>query len=378
MLLAAVQEEEEEEEHVRLALKMSLEEDRLAKRRRVEDFSDADVALAMEASLQQEASRPGLLSLVEFVELWRRVEVQLSCTTTVIEKGSLVRNGNRSSSGQNQSKAQYGRLLFCASDEVLSLLEVSPKRSFVDIGHGIGNVCIQAALTRGCESAGIELVEHRNFVSSEFWRACLEDLSVNHFLESRGDCHLECGDLVKNIEWLATFDAAFVNNFNEVLGARACGRDNQVTPDDVVAYIFSKMKKKAKMLTLQRLNLGPDRDQVNEKRIKKGLAPRHDASFFTLETVTLKPTEPQGYQPDDGHSLDKNKECVVSWGTMDIEAYLYTRVTDVATFFCSHCTYDLPTAAFDAPGILRSTCIVCGLKANGLRSSSSSSRTTSR
>lgn len=33
---------------------------------------------------------------------------------------------------------------------------------FVDIGHGIGNLCLQAAYTLGCEARGIEVMDARN------------------------------------------------------------------------------------------------------------------------------------------------------------------------------------------------------------------------
>lgn len=36
---------------------------------------------------------------------------------------------------------------------------------FCDIGHGIGNLPIQAALTRGCESRGIEMVGDRHAIA---------------------------------------------------------------------------------------------------------------------------------------------------------------------------------------------------------------------
>ena len=39
---------------------------------------------------------------------------------------------------------------------------------FIDIGHGIGSVVMQAAFTRGCESRGIELMEPRHLVATQF------------------------------------------------------------------------------------------------------------------------------------------------------------------------------------------------------------------
>jgi hypothetical protein len=39
---------------------------------------------------------------------------------------------------------------------------------FCDIGHGIGNLPIQAAFTYGCESRGIEMVGGRHDIASSF------------------------------------------------------------------------------------------------------------------------------------------------------------------------------------------------------------------
>lgn len=36
---------------------------------------------------------------------------------------------------------------------------------FADIGSGLGNICIQLAMTTSCEARGIELVDDRHFAS---------------------------------------------------------------------------------------------------------------------------------------------------------------------------------------------------------------------
>ena len=45
---------------------------------------------------------------------------------------------------------------------------------FVDVGHGIGNLPIQAAFTRGCESRGIEMVGDRHDIAM-----CLDEFYQN-------------------------------------------------------------------------------------------------------------------------------------------------------------------------------------------------------
>ena len=44
------------------------------------------------------------------------------------------------------------------------------KRSdvFLDIGHGVGNTCLQAAYCIGCEARGIEIIKDRYQVSLDF------------------------------------------------------------------------------------------------------------------------------------------------------------------------------------------------------------------
>lgn len=44
-------------------------------------------------------------------------------------------------------------------------------QTFADLGHGVGNACLQASYTVGCKSKGIELIDARYFVSEAFHRA---------------------------------------------------------------------------------------------------------------------------------------------------------------------------------------------------------------
>jgi cyclopropane fatty-acyl-phospholipid synthase-like methyltransferase len=45
---------------------------------------------------------------------------------------------------------------------------------FLDVGHGIGNACLQAAFTVGCKAKGVELVEARYFASKAFHRSIVK------------------------------------------------------------------------------------------------------------------------------------------------------------------------------------------------------------
>lgn len=50
-------------------------------------------------------------------------------------------------------------------------MNLSKEHVFVDLGHGIGNACLQASYTIGCRSRGIELVDSRFYVSEAFHRS---------------------------------------------------------------------------------------------------------------------------------------------------------------------------------------------------------------
>ncbi|KAJ4304255.1 Nucleosomal histone H3-Lys79 methylase [Collariella sp. IMI 366227] len=84
---------------------------------------------------------------------------------------------------------------------------------FVDLGSGVGNVALQAALERGCESWGCEMMEHAcNLAGAqkkEFTARCrLWGLAP-------GAVHLERGDFRKNEKTLAALkraDVVLVNN----------------------------------------------------------------------------------------------------------------------------------------------------------------------
>lgn len=46
-------------------------------------------------------------------------------------------------------------------------MELKSTDVFIDIGHGIGSVVLQAAFTRGCDSRGIELKQKRNSLATK-------------------------------------------------------------------------------------------------------------------------------------------------------------------------------------------------------------------
>jgi Histone methylation protein DOT1 len=48
------------------------------------------------------------------------------------------------------------------------LLRLTRQDVFLDVGHGVGNFCLQAAYCTGCEARGIEVVRDRYNISLKF------------------------------------------------------------------------------------------------------------------------------------------------------------------------------------------------------------------
>ncbi|KAL1892017.1 Nucleosomal histone H3-Lys79 methylase [Ceratocystis pirilliformis] len=115
---------------------------------------------------------------------------------------------------ENGSDNVYGELLAPFITEILvEKLRMKSNQVFVDLGSGVGNVVIQAALEIGCESWGCEMMEN----------ACnLGDAQVREFKArcrlwglSAGRVRLERGDFRRNariLDALKRADVILVNN----------------------------------------------------------------------------------------------------------------------------------------------------------------------
>ncbi|GAO18280.1 uncharacterized protein UV8b_06248 [Ustilaginoidea virens] len=115
---------------------------------------------------------------------------------------------------ENGTDFVYGELLHPFISKLLvEQTKMTSDQVFVDLGSGVGNVCLQAALEIGCESWGCEMMEN----------ACnLAEAQIKEF-EARcmlwgirpGRVHLERGDFRKNLvihEALKRADVVLVNN----------------------------------------------------------------------------------------------------------------------------------------------------------------------
>ncbi|GJN78170.1 nucleosomal histone H3-Lys79 methylase [Purpureocillium lilacinum] len=115
---------------------------------------------------------------------------------------------------ENGTDYVYGELLHPFISKLLvEQTKMTSDQVFVDLGSGVGNVCLQAALEIGCESWGCEMMEN----------ACnLADAQVKEFISRcilwgvrPGKVHLERGDFRKNAvihDALKRADVVLVNN----------------------------------------------------------------------------------------------------------------------------------------------------------------------
>ena len=301
-----------------------------------DDNDSVDLA-AIEKALTQ------LYHVDEFTIMWEHAEIEFGHTTEDIEDGKLVRQANSKINNEDsfgQETAQYGRLLITAAEMVLrDFLEVQKSDIFVDLGHGIGNVALQASYMFGCESRGIEVVNERNLLARIFQSNLEEQRHVQKDRDGRvapvGKVEFKHGRLEDpdHREWLTLYNRdgedghmkVFVNNFNCLFADRSAKIGQKYYLDHFVAGLFSLMKPGSKLLTLYPLALPPPYSEASKSRNKRGLTVNADCSFFEHKVV----------------KIGKAKDCV-SWsqnGSCNniIEGHLYTRLqqeADRAVILC--------------------------------------------
>jgi hypothetical protein len=82
--------------------------------------------------------------------------------------------------------------LSVATQKIFDLTNLKRSDVFIDIGHGIGNAVIQAAVTVGCKSRGIELIEERYKVSCDFRDKFLEFINLER--EKNNQVNVVCSN----------------------------------------------------------------------------------------------------------------------------------------------------------------------------------------
>lgn len=130
-----------------------------------------------------------MYSLPQFCNMWENAEISMKRTTEQIEMGERYRTSDLHTrfdyglvppdtaqvrifgKGSSILMKNYRKLhihclqLQCLFSDVLML---DKSDIFVDFGHGLGNLCLQAAYTIGCEARGVEIVPERHFFAEKF------------------------------------------------------------------------------------------------------------------------------------------------------------------------------------------------------------------
>jgi len=153
--------------------------------------------------------------LARIIDYWKGVDLKLVeriLTQTYARTVSPRINSLRQY--ENGTDNVYGELLPKFISTILKKdTRMTSDQVFVDLGSGVGNVVLQAALQIGCESWGCEMMENACDLAAlqqtEFNARCrLWGLAV-------GDIHLERGDFLDNQELgkvLKRADVILVNN----------------------------------------------------------------------------------------------------------------------------------------------------------------------
>ena len=114
---------------------------------------------------------------------------------------------------ENGSDNVYGELLPRFISDIFRQTKLKSGQIFVDLGSGVGNVVMQAALEVGCESWGCEMMENAadlaELQQAEFKARC------RLWALSAGKVHLRRGDFLMEqsiIETLRKADVVLINN----------------------------------------------------------------------------------------------------------------------------------------------------------------------
>ena len=154
-------------------------------------------------------------SISKTIDEWKNVDLRLleriltqTYSRTVSPRVHMLRHY------QNGTDNVYGELLPKFISLILKKdIRMKSNQVFVDLGSGVGNCVLQAALEVGCESWGCEMMENAcelaELQRKEFSARCrLWGLSV-------GEMHLERGNFLENaniIKVLQKADVVLVNN----------------------------------------------------------------------------------------------------------------------------------------------------------------------
>lgn len=234
-------------------------------------------------------------SLSQFIELLHYAEqAHGGASIEELEASKLVEKKPNSNTSEI-----YGRMLPGATDKIFrEFMNLQSMHTLIDIGHGIGNSCLQAAYTVGCTTRGIECHKTRNYVS-QVLALRLEDAVQIHKERDKmkftpGSISFRHGDLqdYKHRKFLTKdITHIFFDNWNGVFNGE---RGNYANLERYVAAWFAASPEGTIMITVSPLRsaLGclPLKEAILARQ-KLGLPIQQatDASFYEVEEFDLGP-----------------------------------------------------------------------------------------
>ncbi|KXL48284.1 hypothetical protein M433DRAFT_159097 [Acidomyces richmondensis BFW] len=179
----------------------------------VQEYNHTLQSLLEEGTIEREISRHRRLDLV-----WIEAILNQINSRTVSSRAEIL---NRYKSGSDNV---YGELLPPLISNVFKKTKLSQDQIFIDLGSGIGNVVLQAALEVGCESWGIEMMKNpcdfARLQAAEFEaRTQLWGLDVGsvNLLEGDMTLHPEVPKILQRADVVLVNNQAFTPALNEKL-----------------------------------------------------------------------------------------------------------------------------------------------------------------
>lgn len=179
----------------------------------VRDFNDFLRPLASDGTIQRELASKNHIPLP-----WVKRILDQTYARTVSPRVDTLK------AYQNGSDNVYGELLPDFVSEILHRTRLNHEQVFVDLGSGVGNVVLQAALEIGAESWGIEMMPNpcdlADLQAKEFpARAKLWGLNVGKVHLLRGDFtrNTRIGEVLKRADVVLVNNQAFTATLNETL-----------------------------------------------------------------------------------------------------------------------------------------------------------------
>mmetsp|Transcript_35189 Transcript_35189/g.56900 ORF Transcript_35189/g.56900 Transcript_35189/m.56900 type:complete len:226 (-) Transcript_35189:362-1039(-) len=107
---------------------------------------------------------------------------------------------------------QYGELTHTAVAEMIRMAHLAERDHFLDIGHGIGNVCLQVAYASKCTTFGIEVRKDLLSLSKNLYEEVTRNMpyTMTWITLKKGD--LRTALAVGKVPFLSKMSCVFVNN----------------------------------------------------------------------------------------------------------------------------------------------------------------------